>query len=183
MEDIPKVHNFDFNATENDGNDNDLIPDGTIAPVRIEIAPGGTDPDGLLTTAQNSDVIMLCIVATVLSGAYAEHNFWVNIMLDGGKRDKEGRSICGNIGRQQIRAILESARNIRHDDMSETASAGRRITGWNDIDGLTFWAVIGVKTDKTGNYPDKNCLKRILTPGMKGYGGIEASPTDAPAVF
>lgn len=158
---------FDFNEKSSSVNDEGLIPEGTVAHVKISIIPGGEGPDGQLTQSKTSDVIMLCFMATILSGAYAHYNFWFNIMLDGGKRDINGYSQCGQIGRKQIRAILESARNIRPDDMSESALAARRITGWADLDGLTFWAVIGIEKDKKGMYPDKNRIKRILTPAWK----------------
>lgn len=173
---------IDFNASENDGAVNDLIPDNTIAQVRMEIQPGGVGPDGMLTRSQSSDVIMLRTEVTVTSGEYSGSSFRQDIMLDGGKRDKDGRSKCGIRGHRTIRAILESARNIHPGDTSEAAMAGRRINGWQDLNNLSFWAVIGIDKDKNGNYPDKNVLTRILTPGMNGYGGVEASSTDASTI-
>ena len=46
---------------------------------------------------------------------------------------------------------------------------GRRINGWEDFNGIVFWARIGVEKDKTGHYEDKN--KNYL----RDYPGYEAN--------
>ncbi len=35
---------------------------------------------------------------------------------------------------------------------------------WNELEGLEGWAVLKIVKDKTGEYPDKNGVKKFITP-------------------
>ena len=168
---------FDFNTADRQQNGFDLIPANTIVPLIMNIRPGGAGEQGWLRPSQSSDAMMLDCEFTVESGPYAKRKVWQMFTLSGGKLDEHGESIGGKISRASLRAILESARRIDPADMSDTAMAGRRINGWQDFNGLTFWARIGVEKDKGGQYGDKNKIACVLTPDMKDYGKM----TDAPA--
>jgi hypothetical protein len=74
-----------------------------------------------------------------------------------------GHAEAGEISRNTLRAILESARGIRPDDKSETAKLARTVSGWADFDQLRFMARIGVKPPKDG-YSAKNTIHEVITP-------------------
>ena len=81
-----------------------------------------------------------------------------------------------------LRSILELARGIRPDDLSEQARA-HRTAGLKDFDGLTFMARIGIekgkpKKDGSGeNFPDKNIIASVITPDRKGWHPNDAVPS------
>lgn len=172
---------FDFNTADRQQNGFDLIPANTIVPLVMNIRPGGAGEQGWLRPSQSSDAMMLDCEFTVESGPYARRKVWQMFTLSGGKLDEHGESIGGKISRQSLRAILESARRIDPEDMSDAAMAGRRISGWQDFNGLVFWARIGVEKDKTGQYGDKNKIACVLTPDMKDYGKLTEAPAAKPA--
>ena len=161
---------FDFNTAERQQNGFDLIPANTILPLVMNIRPGGAGEQGWFRPSQSSDAMLLDCEFTVESGPYAKRKVWQMFTMSGGKLDDHGESMGGKISRQALRAILESARNIHPDDMSDTGMAARRIEGWKDFNGLVFWAKIGVEKDKTGQYQDKNKIICVITPDMKEYG-------------
>ena len=166
----------DFNTADRQQNGFDLIPSGTVLPLVMTIRPGGAGEGGWLCDSQSSDAQMLDCEFTVESGPYAKRKVWQMFTLTGGKLNEKGESIGGNISRATLRAILESARNIQPDDMSDAARAARCINGWQDFCGITFWARLGVEKDKTGQYSDKNRIACVLTPDMKDYGKMGEAP-------
>jgi hypothetical protein len=72
------------------------------------------------------------------------------------------RSADGEISRNTLRAILESARGIRPDDRSEAAEAARKVSGWADFDQLRFVARIGVRPPRDA-YAAKNTILQVIT--------------------
>lgn len=170
---------YDFNTADRQKNGFDLIPANTVLPLVMTIRPGGAGEQGWLKPSQSSDAQMLDCEFTVESGPYARRKVWQMFTVSGGNLDEHGESIGGKISRQSLRAILESARRIDPNDMSDTAMAGRRINGWQDFNGLVFWARIGVKKDKSGQYADKNRIACVLTPDMKDYGKMTEAPAGA----
>ena len=58
-----------------------------------------------------------------------------------------GTHKAAEISRGVLRSILESARNIRPDDMSDQARAGR-MADLKDFDNITFIARIGIEKGK-----------------------------------
>ncbi len=172
---------FDFNDADHQQNGFDLIPAKTVLPLVMSIRPGGAGDNGWLRLSQSTDAEMLDCEFTVESGPYAKRKVWQMFTVSGGKLDDKGESIGAKISRQSLRAILESARGINPDDMSEYACQGRRINGWEDFNGIVFWARIGVEKDKTGHYEDKNKITCVITPDMKEYGKMSEAPAKAPA--
>lgn len=172
---------YDFNTADSQQNGFDLIPANTVLPLVMTIRPGGAGEQGWLRPSQSSDAQMLDCEFTVESGPYARRKIWQMFTVSGGKLDEHGESIGGKISRQSLRAILESARRIDPEDMSDTAMAGRRINGWRDFNGLVFWARVGVEKDKTGQYSDKNKIACVLTPDMKDYGKMTEAPAASAA--
>ena len=168
---------YDFNNADHQQNGFDLIPAGTIVPLVMTIRPGGSGEGGWLKASNNSDAEMLDCEFVVDSGPYAKRKLWQFMVLSGCKLNDKGDSIAGNISRSTLRAILESARTIMPDDMSDAAVRARIINGWQDFCGIVFLAKIGVEKDKTGQYGDKNKIATVITPDMKDYsdGGQSAN--------
>jgi hypothetical protein len=149
----------------------ECIPANTIVPLCMQIAPGGRGDGGWFTSSKSSDAVMLSCEFTVTEGPYFKRKVFQYFTLSGGKQNEKGESIGGNISRATLRAILESARNILPDDMSDTAVSKRRISGWQDFQGICFLAKIGIEKGKD-NYPDKNRITMVITPDMKEYARV-----------
>ena len=158
---------YDFNSADKQ-TDMDVIPAGTIVSLVMTIRAGGQGDGGWLTQSKNSDAQMLDCEFTVAEGPYAKRKIWQYLVLSGGKLNDKGESIAAGISRSMLRAILESARNVDPNDMSDAAVSKRR-ADWNDFCGLTFLAKLGVDKDKTGQYSDKNRIQSVITPNMKEY--------------
>ena len=139
-----------------------LIPDGTIVPVQMTIRPGNAGDGGWLKRSNNVDTPCLMIDAEfiILEGEYAKRKFWSLLTVDG---TTDGHKKAAEISISRIRAMLESAYGIKPSDDSAEAVAKRRINTFGDLDGLRFWAVLGVESGKDG-YKDKNVLKAVITP-------------------
>jgi hypothetical protein len=160
--------------------DLELIPAGTIASVQMRIRPGGAGEDAMLKRSKDGACEMLDLEFVLVDGPYARRKFWTNLVLEG---TTAGHAQAAEISRGILRGILESARNIRPDDLSDQARA-RRTASLKDFDDIIFVARIGVEKGKTkpdssgDNYPDKNVLSAIITPDKK-----EWHPVDQPAPF
>ncbi len=134
-----------------------LIPNGTIAKVRMTIKPGGYNDiaqgwTGGYATRSESETVYLNLEFVVLEGEYARRKIWSRIGLYSPKGPE-----WGNMGRSFIKAILNSARGISPQDTSEKAVAARQITGFADLDGLEFTAKIEIIKDK--QIGEKNEIK------------------------
>lgn len=172
---------FNFNTAEKQSG-GELIPDGVIVPVVMNIRPGGVGEGGWLTSSKSSDAEMLDCELTVCDGPYTKRKIFTYMTVSGGKLNDKGESMGGNITRSTLRAILESARNINPNDMSEAAIEKRRVMGFGDFNGVVFLMKVGIEKDKTGQYSDKNKVKAIITPDMKQYaeGFTKEKPSEAP---
>ncbi len=100
----------------------ELIPAGTIASVLMRIRPGGAGEDGMLKRSKEGDCEMLDCEFVLVDGPYARRKFWGNLVLEG---TTAGHAQAAEISRGVLRGILESARNIRPDDLSDQARARR----------------------------------------------------------
>ena len=161
---------FDYNDADRQF---DLIPDNTVAPMIMHIKPGGQGDGGWLRPSQNSDAMMLECEFVVLEGPFARRKIFQFMVVSGGKQNEKGESIAGGITRSNIRAMLESARNVRPDDMSPEATQKRCCPGgWADLEGLCFVAKIGIEKGQNG-YNDKNKIKAVITPDMKDYAPVQ----------
>ena len=146
---------MDFNDAESNSGF-DLIPLGTVCPLIMTIRPGSVGDGGWETTSDKSDYSWLNVELTVTSGQYKGRKIWQNMMS--GHPDAENKAV--NITRSTLRGILESARGIKPDDMSEAAKTKRIVKGYGDFSGLEFTGKIGIEKGSDG-YADKN---KLLTP-------------------
>lgn len=160
---------YDFNTIAAPAKD--LIPDGTVVRVRLSIEAGGQAPEGLLTRTKNADMFYLHALLTVTEGPYANRTLHHRFAVRG--VDPQDRWALR--GLQDLKRVLESARNIAPHDFSEEAKAKRRIQSYREFDGLIFPIKVGVKSggaqdpSSTRHYAPENCIKSILLPGSPEY--------------
>jgi hypothetical protein len=157
--------------------DFELIPNGTIVTVAMHVRAGNVGEDGMLKRSKTGDAEMLDVEFVVVDGEFAKRKFWQNFTLSG---STDGHAKAAEISRSTLRAIIESARGIKPDDMSDQARKARTVR-LRDFDNLTFIAKIGVekgrpKNDGSGDWPDRNTLAAVITPDKKEWKPVEQAP-------
>lgn len=164
---------MDFNtAKKHEPSLGGLLPKGAIVPVHLTLRPGGSGDGGWLKRNKDGTCMMLDCEFTVVEGEFARRKFWTMLVVEGETDgQKEAASITGSL----VRGILESARGVQPADESASAQDGRRISEWGDLDGMRFWAVVGVR--KQQGYDDKNNLAGALTPDKKGWTKLDQVAT------
>jgi hypothetical protein len=128
---------FDFNGAEPLAAQYELIPANTLAKVHLTIRPGAAGPEGWLTQSQSSDALYLSTEAVILEGPYGKRHVYTRIGIRGKSVNERGEDSYANRGRSLIRGILESARGVHPDDVSDRARAARTIGTFGDLNGLT----------------------------------------------
>jgi hypothetical protein len=148
----------------------DLIPHKTPVKVTVKIRAGGyNDPaqgwiGGYATQAESGAVYLDCEF-TIIGGKYNKRKVWSLIGLHSPKGPK-----WAAMGRSFIRAMLESARGITPSDGSESAMKARQISGFGDLDGMEFAALVEVQKAEAGSgYDDKNVIQTVLPVTHKDY--------------
>jgi hypothetical protein len=167
---------FDYNdAPEQRG---ELIPANTVATLQMKIRPGNAGEDGLLARSRDGGCEMLDLEFVVVEGPHARRKLWTRMVLSG---TTSGHGEAADISRGRLRAMLESARGIKPDDMSEAARKARTAE-LTDFDGLRFVAKIGIEKGKPRNdgtnesYSDRNVIAMIVTPDRKDWHAVEQVP-------
>ena len=165
----------DFNDADAQQGGFDLIPKGTIVPVRMTIKPGGHDDHtqgwtgGYATESFETGAVYLACEFVVTAGPYAKRKMWSNV----GLHSKKGPT-WGQMGRSFIRAALNSSRNVHPQDNSAQAAAARRINSFADLDGIEFIARVDVEKDTKGE--DRNVVKVAVEPDHKDYSALMGVP-------
>lgn len=163
---------IDFNdAPEQRGFE--LIPTGTIVPVQMTIRPGNAGDAGWLKRSNTGECLMIDAEFIVLDGKYAKRKFWTLMTVDG---QTEGQKKAVEISVSRIRAILESAHGIKPSDDSADAAKSRRISSYAELDGIRFWASVGIEKGKEG-YKDKNVLQGVVTPDRSDWSKLDQVKT------
>jgi hypothetical protein len=166
---------FDFNTA---GGQRDVIPANTVVTLQMKINPGAAGDGGWLTRSFDGGSEGLDCEYTVVDGEYAKRKVFQRLTLHG---TTEGHAEAGQISRNTLRAIIESARGILPNDRSEIAQQKRRLAGgWKELDGVRFIARLGVRPAKDG-YPAKNVLLEVLTPERTGWQQVEQAPVSSAA--
>lgn len=174
----------------------DPIPDGTFLKLIMNFKAGGhTMPGGdpadanLFKASQKSDAIMLECEFTVDGGPNAHRKWSEHWVVGGGSVDEKGNSKGWNFTKQRIRAMIESAANIRPDDESPESKAARMIPNFSTLDGIPFYAKTRIEegedyldetTGQTKKGFDKNLIDRIVTPDMEEYAPLVRGEAVAP---
>lgn len=173
----------DFNDAQAQSNSFELLPNGTIAQVRMTIKPGGYDDhsqgwsEGYATLSPQTGAVYLSCEFVVLEGPYAKRKLWSNIGLHSPKGPA-----WANMGRSFIRAALNSAHGLAPGDSSPHAAACRRIRSFADLDGLEF--TVRIEQEKDGRDELRNIVRSVIEPGQAAYGGggsIPAAPSSPAA--
>lgn len=153
--------NFDFNTAEKQSSF-ELIPAGTIVPICMTLKPGGTGDGGWMKESKTGSIMLDCEF-TVTEGEFAKRKFWQFMIVEGNEK-------AANISRKTLRAIIEASKGIDPNDMSQDAINGRKITGWQEFNGLAFPVKVGIEKAKPeSGYSDKNKILVVITPEMPEY--------------
>lgn len=173
----------DFNDAENVSFS--LIPKGTLVKVRMLLKPGGFDDPAQgwtqgWATRSDTGAVYLNAEFIVLDGRYARRKLWSLIGLHSPKG-----ADWAMMGRSFIKSALNSALGLHPEDMGATAQAGRRITGFADLDGLVFAAQVGWEKDSHGE--DRAVVKMPIMPDHPQYQAVmqgdgNALPASLPAM-
>jgi hypothetical protein len=160
----------------------ELIPAGTVATLQMKIRPGGAGEGGMLTRSKDGACEMLDCEYIVVDGPHIKRKLWDRMVLAG---TTDGHATASEISHGKLRAMLESARGIKPDDMSDAARKART-ADLTDFDGMRFVAKIGIEKGKPrdnggDNYPDRNTIAAIITPDKKGWHAVEQAPPSAKA--
>jgi hypothetical protein len=176
---------FDFNSAQTQAAAFALIPAKTLAKVRLAIRPGGSGPEGWLTQSKTSEALYLYSEAVILDGPYARRRLFTRIGIKGLSTSERGNDVYADRGRALIRGILESARGIRSDDLSEAARAARNIRTLGDLNGLEFVAKVGIERDRKNQDDEgRNVIAAAITaehPDHAQLMGTKGSPPAAPS--
>src|SRR6516225_7254371 len=100
---------LDFNGAETQRNF-DVIPDGTIATVRMSVRPGSVGTGGWLRRSKDGNSEALDCEFVVLDGPFAKRKVWSLFTVAG---STPGHAEAARISAGMLRAILESARGIK----------------------------------------------------------------------
>jgi hypothetical protein len=146
----------------------EVIPDGTVATVRMKVRPGNAGEGGWLRRSNDLKSEALDCEFVVLDGPFAKRKFWTLLTVAG---TTEGHKEAADISNRCLRAMLESARGIRPDDKSDAAKEARRTTSYGDFNGLSFIVRIGVEAARNG-YKAKNRLDCVITPNETGWHAV-----------
>lgn len=146
----------------------DLIPKGTIVPVRMTIKPGGFDDQsqgwtgGYATHNDTTGSVYLSAEFVITEGPFAKRKVWSLIGLLSLKGPE-----WGSMGRSFVRGILNSSRGLSDKDNSPQSQTARRINGFVDLDGIEFLAKIDVGKDANGD--PKNEIRFAVMPNHKDW--------------
>jgi hypothetical protein len=155
----------------------DVIPAGTIVVVQMNVRPGNVGEDGLLKRSSNGKAEMLDCEFIVVEGEHAKRRFYGNLVVSG---TEEGHADAANFTNRTLRAILECARGIKPEDVSEAAKAARNAK-YAEFDGIRFICRVGVEPAHDG-WRAKNILPLggVITPDdQKNWHLIEQHPKSA----
>lgn len=166
---------MDFNDAQPQGATG-IIPDGTVAPVIINVRGIPKSKTGATG---------LDLEFTVIEGPHKGRKAWKWAGIAG--NGSEGHNTMVSITRSSIRAMLESAYGIDPADDSQEAMNGRRLGDWEDLTGMAFVARFGVEkgsdytNERTGEVQkgkDKNTIVAV-TPDDPAYDGFKPAKPKA----
>jgi hypothetical protein len=164
-------------------NDNDdiPIPEG-IYKLQIELTPCGYGQDMMLKLSRAGTLAYLKAENTVLEGEFAGRTIYDMMIveavpdphIDAEQLKKNNKAI--QRGRGRAKRILASARsiNIKQND-SEALQKALTINSWKDLQGLAYWAEVGIEPAQNG-YKAKNRIDHVLTPADANWPGSPGQP-------
>jgi hypothetical protein len=172
-------------STEPRDDDFSPIPPG-IYKLQATTTPGDFGPGLVLKKSRKGTLAYLPVKNVVLGGEHSGRIIYSTINVElipqrdsilGNIPPAEGDKTAVKIGRTHARRIVESARAVDPNADTETMREQLTIGGWDDLDGLIFWAHVEIEPASNG-YRAKNVIDRVITPADRDWPG---SPTE-PAV-
>ena len=165
----------DFNDAESQQSGFDLIPKGTVVPVRMTLKPGGYDDasqgwgGGYATESFDTGAIYLAAEFVVTAGDHAKRKMWSNI----GLLSKKGTDL-GQMGAASSAPHSIAPATYHPQDNSPQAAAARHIQGFHELDGLEFLARVDIEKDTKGQ--DRNVVKIAVEPDHPDYATLMGVP-------
>jgi len=160
---------MDFNDAEPQGTGGgSVIPDGTVAPVIINVR-------GIVTSKNNQAVKGVDFEFTVIEGPFKNRKAWKWAGFKG--TDSDGHKQMVSITRSFVRGILESAYGVDPSADDPASMAARQLGDWEDLNSVAFLARFGVeegsdfvneRTGATQKGKDKNTIFAV-TPDDPDY--------------
>ena len=164
---------------------NEPIPAGIYC-LRAKLMAGTAGTDHLLKVAQNGVSLMLVLECTVIKGEHRNRKLrdYITCELDEQgvitplSQDKlENLQLSARLGRNKLRAIIDSAHKLNPKDKSEAAQEiRRRFDSYAAFDGMEFWAQVEVRPASNG-YRASNTIDLIITSDLPGYPELVAAPS------
>ena len=144
-----------------------LIPDGTLAKVRMTIIPGYHNDDSKgwtdgLVTQGTTGAAYLKAKFEILDNSELKGRYVHSLI---GMYSPKG-DVYRDMGRTFIRSALESAKDIHPKDSSPSAVEAKKAS-LKDLDGLVFAVKISVSKKLDGEA--RNEVKTIITPAHTRY--------------
>jgi hypothetical protein len=163
--------------------DDDESPiDAGIYRLKAKIIPGGFGEDDLLKLTKRGTLAYLWIKNTVIDGESAGAEIWDMINIERVPTKKEDPAQVATDertakwGRGRVKRIVASAHAINIETADEeTIKRGLTIKGWGAIDGMSYWAEVGIE-EASGKYKAKNTVARIITPADSDWPGSSSQP-------
>jgi hypothetical protein len=156
----------------------DLIPQGTMAKVMMNIKRGGHNDSSRAWTGDyatrnpDSGSVYLNVEFTVLTGKYTNRKIWSKIGLHSEKGEQWSR-----MGRAFVRGIMSSKHGVSQCDKSAQTQKLCKINSFADIDGIIFLARIDVEKDRNGN--DRNVINRAIAAEHNNYSALMSASINA----
>ena len=151
-----------------------IIPKNTLVKAYMEIKRGGYDDvsqdwtDGYVTRNAKTGSAYLDCKFVVMTGEYAKRQIWHMIGLHSAKSDE-----WANMGRTFIKSLLNSAKGLQPNDMSDAARQARTTNnGFADLDGINCVIRLGVETDSYDN--ERNRVSNVVMADDKDYAAMMA---------
>jgi len=162
---------IDLNKTKLNHNSYEPLPAGLTVKARFILQGGSYGEDGWLHQAPNGYAYLHGFFI-IVNGHYAGHKVYQEIGVEVCAQPFHDPFIIEaweGQGRSLLRAIIESAKGIDPEDMSESAQAARRLTSYAELNGLECGIVIGERKDFTQSLFPQNIIQEIITPDHRDY--------------
>lgn len=180
---------IDLTDTGTQRQSDDPIPAGVYR-LRTRIKAGTEGTDHLLKRAKNGVSLMLVLECTVIEGEHQGRKMWDYITCELDEQgvitplpqDKlEKLQTSARLGRNRLRAIIDSACKLDPNDKGEAVQEiRRRFDSYDAFDGIEFWAQVEERPAANGYGPSNN-IDFIITPDLPDYPQeASAPPTAAP---
>jgi hypothetical protein len=162
--------------TQRQSEDQSPIPPGVYR-LRAKIKAGTEGTDHLLQRAKNGVSLMLVLECTVVEGDHRGRKLWDYITCELDEQGVitplpqnklENLQTSMRLGRNKLRAIIDSAYKLDPKDTSEAAQAKRRLDSYDAFDGIEFWAQVEERPAANGYGPSNN-IDFIITPDLPDY--------------